>query len=290
MSSEAHSTEPLTALPGSQEAERSITPSIQTQDVWIRYLIRYHRSEVTLRETLIRQFDLRRGAKAEGSRWHNAFWALRGVTLTANPGDVLGIIGRNGSGKTTLLKTLAGILGPDRGLVAVRGRVACLLSFGAGFHADLTGLENIYLNGTMLGLGRKSIDDRIGEIIEFSELGDFINAPIRTYSTGMRARLGFSIAALMDPDVLILDEVIWAGDASFRLKTGTILDRFRHGSQTIVFASHSMELIRESCNRAVWLDAGQVQMTGPPDDVTQAYESFVRTGRREMHEVPPATP
>jgi len=244
--------------------------------VWVSFLIRYHRREVTLRETLIRLFDRPRGRAEANGRWREAFWALRGLNLVVHPGETVGIVGPNGSGKTTLLKTLAGILGPDRGRVTVRGRVGCLLSFGVGFNADLSGRENVYLNGSILGLARRAIDERLNGIVEMSELGDFINAPVRTYSAGMRARLGFSIAVHIDPDVLMLDEVLGVGDAAFRAKTGTILERFRRDRKTIVIASHSMDLIRDVCDRAVWLEQGQIRLEGPPAAVTEAYLASTR--------------
>jgi ABC-type polysaccharide/polyol phosphate transport system ATPase subunit len=193
---------------------------------------------------------------------------------------VLGIVGRNGSGKTTLLKTLGGIFGADRGRVAVRGKVGCLLSFGVGFKPNLAGRENVYLNGSLLGVSQKTIDERFDQIVEFSELGDFINAPVRTYSAGMKGRLGFSIAVHIDPDVLMLDEVLGVGDSAFREKAGTILDRLRCENRTIVIASHSLPLIREVCNRAIWLDKGTIRLEGNPTEVTKAYYQDSRVRRK----------
>ncbi len=246
-------------------------PSVAADDVWVRFLIRYHRREVTLRETLVRLLDRPRGNGHSNGRWREAFWALRGVSLVIHPGETVGIIGPNGSGKTTLLKTLAGILGADRGRVTVRGRVGCLLSFGVGFNAALTGRENVYLNGSILGLSRKAIDQRYEMIVEMSELGEFIDAPVRTYSAGMRGRLGFSVAVHIDPDVLMLDEVLGVGDAAFRAKTGTILAHLRREHKTIVIASHDMNLVRDVCDRAVWLEQGQVRLDGPPAEVVAGY-------------------
>lgn len=242
------------------------------QNLGVKFLIRYHRGDITLRETLIRTLDrVRPGVKSNG-HWSKAFWALKDVSVRAYPGDVLGIIGRNGSGKTTLLKSLAGILGADRGNVAVRGKVSCLLSFGVGFNATLSGRENVYLNGSILGLRRRTIDQRFDDIVQFSGLGDFIYAPVRTYSTGMKARLGFSIAVHIDPDVLLLDEVLSVGDASFRAKAGTILERYHNENKTLVIASHNMELIRNNCTSVLWLADGKVQQLGDPEEVIQAYE------------------
>jgi len=244
-------------------------PRIIARDAWIKYVIRYHRADVTLRETLFRQFDrvIGRGEPRDS----DVFWSLRGVSLTVRPGEVIGVIARNGSGKTTLLKTFAGIIAPDRGEVRVRGKAVCLLSFGAGFNANLSGRENIFLNGTLLGLRRQVLKERMDEIIEFSELGDFIHAPVRTYSTGMRSRLGFAIAVHVDPDVLILDEVLRAGDAHFQAKAGSLLERFKRKDKTIVIASHSMELVRDSCSRAIWMDQGEIRAAGEPKQVAAEY-------------------
>jgi ABC-type polysaccharide/polyol phosphate transport system ATPase subunit len=252
-------------------SEQPIQPSIIAEDVWVQFLIRYHRREVTMRETFVRLLDWFRSDKEANGRWRAGFWALRGVTLNVYPGEVVGLVGPNGAGKTTLLKTLASIVGPDRGRLRVRGTVGCLLSFGVGFNASLSGRENIYLNGSILGLTRRKIDERLDDIVEFSELGQFIDAPVRTYSAGMKGRLGFSIAVNIDPDVLLLDEVLSVGDAAFRAKAGSILDRFRGENKTVVIASHSMDLIKRSCTRAVWLDRGQIRMAGDPSEVAQAY-------------------
>jgi ABC-type polysaccharide/polyol phosphate transport system ATPase subunit len=244
---------------------------ILAEDVWVRFLIRYHRRQVTLRETFVQLLDRVRKGKEGNGRWRAAFWALRGVSVTVQPGEVLGVIGPNGAGKTTLLKTLAGILGHDRGRLEIHGKVGCLLSFGVGFNGSLSGRENIYLNGSILGLSQQTISERLDQIVEFSELGKFIDAPVRTYSAGMKGRLGFSIAVHIDPDILLLDEVLGVGDAGFRAKAGSILDRFQSEHKIVVLASHSMDLIRNQCTRALWLDEGTIRMQGEPEAVTAAY-------------------
>lgn len=250
----------------------AIEPTITADDVWVRFLIRYHRSEVTMRETFVRLLDLfSRNGKEKSDRWRQEFWALRGINLTVYPGDVVALVGRNGSGKTTLLKALAGICAADRGRVTVRGKVGCLLSFGVGFNGNLSGRENIFLNGSILGLRQREIASRLDGIIDFSELGNFIDAPVRTYSAGMKGRLGFAIAVNIDPDVLLLDEVLTVGDAAFRAKAGSILDEFRSQNKTVVIATHSMHLARTTCNRAVWIDRGEVRLDGDPETVTDAY-------------------
>lgn len=253
----------MTATPPSQDL-------IEAESVSVQYLIRYQKADVTLRETLVRTLTPGK-ARARSGRWTGQHWALRDVSLRLRRGEVIGFIGRNGSGKTTLLQTLAGVFDPDAGRITRRGEVSCLLSLAAGFNGNLTGRENIFLNGAVLGVARARIEASIDEVIDFSDLGGFIDAPVRTYSAGMRSRLGFSVAMLIDPDVVILDEVIRAGDAAFREKAGNILDRFRSGRKGILIASHSMELIRSQCDRVIWLDQGRIRMEGEPEAVTSAY-------------------
>jgi len=261
-------------LPSISETSTA-APTVLAEDLSVAFLIRYHRAEVTLRETFVRLLDrFHRNGDRDG-RWSQKFWALRNINLKAYPGDVVGIVGRNGSGKSTLLRALAGILGADRGRVEVRGKVGCLMSFGVGFKPNLSGRENVFINGSILGLSQREVASRIDQIIEFSELGDFIDAPVRTYSSGMKGRLGFSIAVHIDPDVLLLDEVLTVGDAGFRAKAGSILKRFSSENKTLIIASHSMNLIKTSCTRAVWLDQGEIRAEGAPEEVCAAYaEAF----------------
>ncbi len=250
------------------ETNAATGPAIDAEDVWVRFLVRHTRPDVTLRATLVNSLDRFRSRNGKGAK---EFYALRGVSLQATAGDVIGVIGKNGSGKTTLLKTLGGICTPDRGCVRIAGSVGCLLSFGVGFNNQLTGRENIYLNGTFLGIPKRTIAERCDEIVAFAELEDFIDAPVKTYSAGMRSRLGFSIAAHLDPDILLLDEALSTGDAAFRKKAGTILDRYCHSDKLVVIASHNMELIRRSCTRAIWIEKGEIRMEGEPDEVIDAY-------------------
>jgi lipopolysaccharide transport system ATP-binding protein len=244
---------------------------VVAEDVWVKFLIRYHRRDVTLRGTFVNLLGRVSGRNGRPGRERREFWALRGVSLVVEPGEILGIVGQNGSGKSTLLKTLAGIYEADRGRVQVRGKVGCLLSFGVGFNPTLSGRENIYLNGSILGLPEREIAKRLDAIVAFSELEQFIDAPVRTYSAGMRGRLGFSIATHINPDVLLLDEVLAVGDSAFRAKAGSILDRFRSDEKTVILATHNMSLVKDKCTRALWLHRGQVCAVGDPQQVVALY-------------------
>ena len=199
------------------------------------------------------------------------FWALREVNLTVWRGETLGLIGSNGAGKSTLLKLIARVLRPTQGRVRVHGKVAPLLEFGAGFHPELTGRENVYLNGALLGYGHKEMDEKFSRIVEFAELWDFIDAPLRTYSSGMWARLGFAVATDIRPDILIIDEVLSVGDEAFQRKSAARMEEFRQQGATILLVSHNMENISQMCQRAVWLDHGQLKAVGKPDQVIHAY-------------------
>ncbi len=209
--------------------------------------------------------------------WHrrrghqDAIWALRGVSLTVEPGATVGVIGRNGSGKSTLLKLINRVLKPDAGAVIVRGSVASLVELGAGFHPELTGRENVVINGTILGLSRKAIRARFDEIVDFAGLADYIDEPVRTYSTGMYLRLGFAVAVHVDPDILLVDEVLAVGDRPFTQKCMERMNRFKDAGKTIVFVSHDLETVRSWCSEAVWLDQGTVRERGKPRDVVDAY-------------------
>jgi len=200
------------------------------------------------------------------------FWALKDISLDIPKGRTVGIIGRNGSGKSTLLKVISGILHPNRGHVKVNGRVSTLLELGAGFHPDFTGRENIYLNASTFGLTSKEIRERLQDIIDFSELGEFIDNPVRSYSSGMYVRLGFSVAVHTDPEILLVDEVLAVGDRPFQEKCLDRIRRLQHEGKTIVLVSHSTDQVRQLCDEAVWLDQGQMKMHGPVDRVASEYE------------------
>jgi ABC-type polysaccharide/polyol phosphate transport system ATPase subunit len=217
------------------------------------------------------------GLKEYAIRWmqrkiqFDQFWALRNVDLAIQRGETLGIIGRNGAGKSTLLKLVARVLIPTEGRVVVHGAVVPLLELGAGFHPELTGRENIYLNGTLLGKTRAEMDLLFESIVGFAELRDFIDAPIRTYSTGMVARLGFSIATSSVPRVLIVDEVLSVGDVAFQQKCLARMRGFQTLGTTILLVSHSMPTVKSMCHRVAWLSGGHIQAIGPAEDVVSRY-------------------
>jgi lipopolysaccharide transport system ATP-binding protein len=239
---------------------------IELREVAKRYWRHAHRPTAsTLKSYLLRDLWSRRRVEAD------AIWALRGVNLDVHSGTTLGIIGRNGSGKSTLLKLINGVLKPDAGTVTVHGTVASLVELGAGFHPELTGRENVVINGTILGLTRKEIRARFDAIVEFAELADYIDEPVRTYSSGMYMRLGFSVAVHVDPDILLIDEVLAVGDRPFTQKCIERMNCFKEAGKTIVFVSHDLETVRSWCGDAVWLDQGVLRERGKPGDVVDAY-------------------
>jgi ABC-2 type transport system ATP-binding protein len=199
------------------------------------------------------------------------FWALEEIDLAVERGEIFGVIGPNGAGKSTLLKTVAGVLHPTAGRVVVRGRVAPLLELGAGFHPELTGRENVYLYGTLLGSTRRELDGLFESIVDFAEIRDFIDAPLRTYSSGMTARLGFAVATSRFAEVLLVDEVLAVGDTRFQEKCRARMDSFRRLGATILFVSHDLPVIAAMCKRAVWLSGGRIQATGDARQVVGRY-------------------
>ena len=208
----------------------------------------------------------------KGTLTYESFWALTEVGFSVQRGEVLGIVGRNGAGKSSLLKVISGVLEATTGKVRFDGQIAPILELGTGFDFELTGRENIFLNGMLLGRTRREIRERLDAIIEFSELGDFIESPIRSYSSGMFARLGFSIASAWTPDLLILDEVFAAGDAAFTRKCEKTLSDFRDAGVTILLVSHSAPIVLETCSRALWLERGKLVADGKPEEVVGDYE------------------
>src|SRR5829696_9489074 len=199
------------------------------------------------------------------------FEALKGVSFDVAKGRTYGIIGRNGSGKSTMLKCVAGISRPTRGTVTVNGRISALIELGAGFHPEISGRENVFINGIMLGLTKKEITKRFDEIVRFAELEDFIDAPVKTYSSGMYMRLGFAVAIHVDPDVLLVDEVLAVGDEGFTHKCLDKFGEFRRRGKTILLVTHSLGLVERLCDEALWLDGGVVRAHGDPKRIVDAY-------------------
>lgn len=197
---------------------------------------------------------------------------LKGIDFEVRPGECVAVIGKNGAGKSTLLSLLARVYKPTSGSIDINGRLAPLLELGAGFHQDLSGVENIYFNGVILGLTRQEMRERTQAIIDFSEIGEHINAPTRTYSSGMLARLGFSVAVHIDADILLVDEVLAVGDYEFERKCYAKIDEFRSQGGTILFVSHQMDAVRRVADRCIWLKDGQIHRVGPPDQIIGEYE------------------
>ena len=209
---------------------------------------------------------------------YEEFWALEDVSFEVEHGSTLGLIGSNGSGKSTMLKCLTGIYRPDKGRVTVNGNVAALLELGAGFHPELTGRENIYLNAAILGLSKKDAERQFDSIVEFAGLERFINTPVKNYSSGMTIRLGFSIAAHVEPEILLIDEVLTVGDQSFQRKSSEKIEQFRREGRTIVVVSHSLGSVQQLCKEVIWLEKGRMMMRGPAAEVIAAYtgESYTQ--------------
>jgi len=229
------------------------------------------REYTTLKSELVRWLRRQKRPELPTSSIH----ALRDVSLAVPRGKTFGLVGRNGSGKSTLLKLVTGIYGPTSGTVEVHGRISALLELGAGFHPDFSGRENIHVNGIILGMSRKEIRARADEIIEFSELGDFIDEPVRTYSSGMYARLAFAVATHVDPEILIIDEILSVGDEHFSRKSTAKMEEFRRAGKTILLVTHDLGTLQRRCDLAAWLDAGELKASGDPVEVVNAYRNAV---------------
>lgn len=236
---------------------------IALQGVSVRYRLIRERSR-TFQAHII---DYIKGKRRE----KETLWALMNVSLDVRKGESLGIIGPNGAGKSTLLKVISGVIKPAEGRVIANGKIAPLIELAAGFDDELTGRENIFLNASILGFSRREIEDRVGSIVDFSELRDFIDTPLKHYSSGMVARLAFSVATEANPDILIIDEVLAVGDIRFRQKSKERISEFKNRGVTILFVSHDMEQVSNLCNRVLWLEHGKVKMLGEPAEVTEAY-------------------
>ena len=247
-------------------------------------LITHHSEEPVIRLANIskkynlynsRQDRLKEALHPRRKKYHKEFYALSDINLEVKKGEILGIVGKNGSGKSTLLKIISNILTPSSGSVEVKGKVVPLLELGAGFNPEFTGMENIYFYCSLLGYTRKQTEELVPDIIEFAEIEDFINQPIKTYSSGMKARLGFAVSVNVDPDILILDEVLAVGDELFRRKCFAKMEEFFKGGKTVLFVSHSANSINELCTRAILLDRGECILDGPAKMVTMYYQKML---------------
>jgi ABC-type polysaccharide/polyol phosphate transport system ATPase subunit len=204
------------------------------------------------------------------------FWALKNISFEVEKGDKLGIVGLNGAGKSTLLKLIAGVMKPSEGNLETKGKIAPLFALGAGFSPDYTGRENIFLKGALLGYPKRFLEEKYDEIVEFSELEDFIDVPLKNYSSGMNARLAFSIATIIEPEILILDEALAVGDAKFQKKSMKRMQSFLNKATTVLFVSHSIAQVRKLCNKVLWLENGKLIAYGPVDEVCDVYEKFIQ--------------
>lgn len=206
---------------------------------------------------------------------HEDFWALKDVSFEVPHGSTFGLIGKNGSGKSTLLKCLAKILWPEEGSITARGKQASLLEVGSGFHPELSGRENVFLNGSILGMSRKEVARKFDDIVSFSGVGNFIDQPVKNYSSGMYVRLGFSVAVAVTPDILVVDEVLAVGDATFRKRCQTKFKEMKEEGRTVILVSHSMGTVKDMCDQVAWLNEGELKMIGPTKKVVSAYEATV---------------
>lgn len=249
--------------------EEKSLPLVEVQDVSMRFNLAQEKTE-TLKEYVVKL--------ARGKLMFNEFYALKNVSFSVNRGEAVALIGRNGSGKSTMLKVIAGVMYPSTGSRTVRGSIAPMIELGAGFDMDLTARENIYLNGAVLGFDRAYMNEHFESIIEFSELKNFIDVPVKNFSSGMIARLGFSIATEVKADLLVVDEVLAVGDFMFQQKCMKRLEGMLSDGTTLLFVSHDSNAVRSLCNRAIWLDHGVKRADGPADTVCTQYEEAMRAG------------
>jgi ABC-type polysaccharide/polyol phosphate transport system ATPase subunit len=248
-----------------------IKPIIHVEGLGKRYRVGERERYIALRDVISRMFTS--PLKSSGTRSPDFLWALREVSFDVAQGEVVGLIGRNGSGKTTLLKLLARITRPTAGFAEIRGRVGSLLEVGTGFHPELTGRENIFLSGAILGMSKREINRKHGAIVSFAEVERFLDTPLKHYSTGMQMRLAFAVAAHLEPEILLVDEVLAVGDIEFQKKCLGKMQEISKSGRTIVFVSHQMNQIRRLCERAIWIDAGQIRESGPTGQIVAKYES-----------------
>jgi lipopolysaccharide transport system ATP-binding protein len=246
-----------------------MTNLISTRDLAKEYILGETHAENMLRGALVGA--LKRPFKRQQRTCSRSFWALKGVSLDISEGEVVGIVGRNGAGKSTFLKLLSRITYPTRGSLSVVGRIGALLEVGTGFHPEMSGRENIFLNGSILGMSRKEIRAKLDAIVDFSGVEEFIDTPIKRYSSGMGLRLGFAVAAHLEPDILLIDEVLAVGDAEFQSKCLRKLGELQSSGRTVLFVSHNLAAVENLCHRVIWIDDGRVCQDGKPQDVINAY-------------------
>lgn len=244
-------------------------PMIEVNDLSMRFNLAKEKTD-TFKQYIIKLM--------KRQLFFDEFWALKHVSFKVEKGESLALIGRNGCGKSTTLKTIAGVMRPTEGTVKVHGSIAPLIELGAGFDIDLTARENIYMNGAIMGFDRAFMNQHFDEIVDFSELQEFLDVPVKNFSSGMLARLGFSIATIVQADILIVDEILAVGDGAFQVKCEKKIDQLLSGGTTLLFVSHSIEQVLRLCRQAVWLDHGEVQMAGPSAEVCEAYQQFLNRG------------
>jgi ABC-type polysaccharide/polyol phosphate transport system ATPase subunit len=259
----------------SGQAPPAVTPppAISVQDVSITYRTTFERTP-TLKDALVRF--------GRGERVVREVEAVKGVSFDVPQGQILGIVGHNGAGKSTLMRAVAGILAPTAGRIEVRGRVSTLLALGVGFNAALSGKENVLLGGLAAGLSRAQIAEKYDEITEFAELGDFMEMPMKTYSSGMYSRLAFSVAVHMEPDILLVDEALSAGDAAFRQKANAKMQELLSQARTMIMVSHALGTIKDLCDEALWMDHGRLMLRGTPEEVVNAYTDHAKVKRDNL--------
>lgn len=263
-----HTNSDVANMPVPLAAHINKAPAIEIANVAVRY--RMPNEQVTsLKEVAIRRVTGRKVTYSE-------FYALNNINATIQAGEAVALIGRNGAGKSTLLKVISRVQVPTKGRIIVRGKMSPMIELGAGFHPELTGRENVYLNGAMLGHSRKEMDSKMQGIIDFSELHNFIDSPLRTYSTGMIARLGFAIASEVDPEILIIDEVLAVGDESFQRKCIERMQRFRDRGITILFVTHALDTIAKLCSRCIWIGEGHVVYDGPTEKAVRYFQESMQ--------------
>jgi lipopolysaccharide transport system ATP-binding protein len=248
---------------------------IEVDKVWKKYR-RPHQKVSSLKEAAL--------AFLRGQHGYDEFWALSDVSFTVGPGEAVGLVGHNGCGKSTLMGIMAGVLKPTQGAVTVKGRVCPMLELGTGFHPELTGTENVFLNASLLGLSHKETERKYDEIVDFAEIPEVMDAPVKTYSTGMVVRLGFSVAVHLDPEVLLIDEVLGVGDEHFKHKSfGKLLD-FKREGKTIFVVSHDLKAVTSLCERAIWFDHGRMVKDEDSEHVVATYKAAVEAWERQLAE------